>query len=223
MAPCARGRYRLGHQFRRHQGGSLDAITALGVRRSLRFTFVLFPAIFFLKRPPVPWKNLAGYGLLIGTASVRPCSRRSTPSDHEPLHVRRDCALSLVTSVLSSQAILIWSNAIGASRKCSWRDMGLIRHRPVRPAVYIASLDERHHAQVTSTGGCGARRDRSRESSSHAWRRDDTLGTWTLSLPSVAGAPDPGDLHDRPLDRAPGRTRPSISMDRASALAAGMG
>ncbi len=33
---------------------------------ALRFAFALFPAVFFLKRPAVPWKNLAAYGLLIG-------------------------------------------------------------------------------------------------------------------------------------------------------------
>ncbi|KWT66015.1 Permease of the drug/metabolite transporter (DMT) superfamily [Hyphomicrobium sulfonivorans] len=33
---------------------------------ALRFTFVVFPAILFLKRPPVPWRNLAAYGLFIG-------------------------------------------------------------------------------------------------------------------------------------------------------------
>ena len=33
---------------------------------ALRFTFALLPAVFFLKRPPVPWWNLAAYGLLIG-------------------------------------------------------------------------------------------------------------------------------------------------------------
>ena len=32
----------------------------------LRFTFALLPAIFFLKRPAVPWTNLAAYGALIG-------------------------------------------------------------------------------------------------------------------------------------------------------------
>ena len=32
----------------------------------LRFTFALLPAVFFLKRPAVPWKNLAAYGVLIG-------------------------------------------------------------------------------------------------------------------------------------------------------------
>jgi len=32
----------------------------------LRFTFALVPAVFFLKRPPVPWRNLAAYGVLIG-------------------------------------------------------------------------------------------------------------------------------------------------------------
>lgn len=33
---------------------------------ALRFVFAVIPAIFFLKRPAVPWRNLAGYGLLIG-------------------------------------------------------------------------------------------------------------------------------------------------------------
>ncbi|WP_374577942.1 EamA family transporter [Phenylobacterium sp.] len=32
----------------------------------LRFTFALAPAVFFLKRPAVPWRNLAAYGVLIG-------------------------------------------------------------------------------------------------------------------------------------------------------------
>ena len=33
---------------------------------SLRFTFVLLPVVFFLKKPNVPWSNLAFYGLAIG-------------------------------------------------------------------------------------------------------------------------------------------------------------
>jgi O-acetylserine/cysteine efflux transporter len=32
----------------------------------LRFGFVLLPAALFIKRPAVPWRRLAGYGLLIG-------------------------------------------------------------------------------------------------------------------------------------------------------------
>ncbi|WP_374533315.1 EamA family transporter [Phenylobacterium sp.] len=32
----------------------------------LRFTFALAPAVFLLKRPAVPWRNLAAYGVLIG-------------------------------------------------------------------------------------------------------------------------------------------------------------
>ena len=32
----------------------------------LRFTVVVLPIVFFLPRPAVPWRNLAGYGLLIG-------------------------------------------------------------------------------------------------------------------------------------------------------------
>lgn len=33
---------------------------------ALQFTFALFPAVFFMGRPPVSWRNLASYGLLIG-------------------------------------------------------------------------------------------------------------------------------------------------------------
>jgi O-acetylserine/cysteine efflux transporter len=33
---------------------------------TLRFFFCLVPAVFFLKRPQVPWGNLAAYGLLTG-------------------------------------------------------------------------------------------------------------------------------------------------------------
>ncbi|MCD0422878.1 EamA family transporter [Rubrivivax sp. JA1024] len=32
----------------------------------LRFAFVLLPAAFFIRRPPVPWRHLAAYGVLIG-------------------------------------------------------------------------------------------------------------------------------------------------------------
>jgi len=33
---------------------------------TLRFLFVLLPAVFFLPRPKASWRNLAGYGLFIG-------------------------------------------------------------------------------------------------------------------------------------------------------------
>ncbi len=33
---------------------------------ALRFTFSLLPAVLFLPRPAVPWRNLAAYGLLVG-------------------------------------------------------------------------------------------------------------------------------------------------------------
>ena len=33
---------------------------------TLRFTLVLLPMVFFVKRPAVPWWNLAAYGLMIG-------------------------------------------------------------------------------------------------------------------------------------------------------------
>lgn len=33
---------------------------------TLRFAFVVFPAVLFLPRPKVPWRHLAAYGVLIG-------------------------------------------------------------------------------------------------------------------------------------------------------------
>ena len=33
---------------------------------ALRFTLALLPAVFFLPRPAVSWRNLAAYGVLIG-------------------------------------------------------------------------------------------------------------------------------------------------------------
>eukprot|EP01035_Chromulina_nebulosa_P052149 gene52149-71100_t len=33
---------------------------------TLRFSVALFPAVLFLKKPDVPWRNLAAYGVLIG-------------------------------------------------------------------------------------------------------------------------------------------------------------
>lgn len=33
---------------------------------TLRFTFALLPAVLFIKRPQVPWRDLAAYGVLIG-------------------------------------------------------------------------------------------------------------------------------------------------------------
>lgn len=33
---------------------------------TLRFSFAVLPALFFLKKPDLPWRNLAAYGLLIG-------------------------------------------------------------------------------------------------------------------------------------------------------------
>lgn len=48
---------------------ALDALPPLTLA-ALRFTFVAFPAVLFVKRPPVPWRNLAAYGLLIGVGQM---------------------------------------------------------------------------------------------------------------------------------------------------------
>ena len=44
---------------------ALDSFPPL-LMAALRFATATLPAIFFFTRPPVPWRNLAGYGLLIG-------------------------------------------------------------------------------------------------------------------------------------------------------------
>ncbi len=43
----------------------LDAFAPL-LFATLRFTLAVVPAIFFLPRPAVPWRNLAAYGALVG-------------------------------------------------------------------------------------------------------------------------------------------------------------
>ncbi|MCV2367063.1 EamA family transporter [Roseateles oligotrophus] len=43
----------------------LDALPPL-LFATLRFSFAVLPAIFFLKKPDLPWRNLMSYGLLIG-------------------------------------------------------------------------------------------------------------------------------------------------------------
>lgn len=35
---------------------------------ALRFSLALFPAVLFIRRPNVPWRNLAAYGIFIGVA-----------------------------------------------------------------------------------------------------------------------------------------------------------
>ena len=37
------------------------------IMAAARFALVVFPAIFFLRKPDVPWGNLAVYGLCVGT------------------------------------------------------------------------------------------------------------------------------------------------------------
>jgi O-acetylserine/cysteine efflux transporter len=44
---------------------ALDVLPPL-LLATLRFAFVLLPAVFFIPRPAVPWPQLAAYGLLIG-------------------------------------------------------------------------------------------------------------------------------------------------------------
>lgn len=44
---------------------ALDSLPPL-LFATLRFAFALLPAVFFLPRPAVPWRNLMAYGVLIG-------------------------------------------------------------------------------------------------------------------------------------------------------------
>ena len=44
---------------------ALDHLPPL-ILAALRFSFAFLPAAFFIKRPDVPWRNLAAYGVLIG-------------------------------------------------------------------------------------------------------------------------------------------------------------
>ena len=44
---------------------ALDSLPPL-LFGALRFTFALLPAVFFIRRPAVGWRALAGYGVLIG-------------------------------------------------------------------------------------------------------------------------------------------------------------
>jgi len=44
---------------------ALDQLPPL-LLATLRFCFALLPAVFFLQRPAVPWRNLATYGMVIG-------------------------------------------------------------------------------------------------------------------------------------------------------------
>lgn len=44
---------------------ALDTMPPLWLA-TLRFAFALLPAAFFVRRPPVPWRHLAAYGVLIG-------------------------------------------------------------------------------------------------------------------------------------------------------------
>ena len=44
---------------------ALDSFPPL-LLAALRYTFAFFPAVLLLKRPNVPWRNLAAYGVLIG-------------------------------------------------------------------------------------------------------------------------------------------------------------
>jgi len=43
----------------------LDALPPL-LFATLRFSLAVLPAVFFIQRPDLPWRNLASYGLLIG-------------------------------------------------------------------------------------------------------------------------------------------------------------
>jgi O-acetylserine/cysteine efflux transporter len=62
---------------------------------ALRFFFALVPAAFFLKRPQVPWRDLAAYGVLIGAGQFGLLF----------LAMKRDISPGLASLVIQTQVI----------------------------------------------------------------------------------------------------------------------
>lgn len=75
---------------------------------ALRFTFALLPAAFVLRRPAVPWSNLAAYGLFIGAGQFGVLY----------LAMRRDISPGLASLVVQMQVFFTigLSMAIGRER-----------------------------------------------------------------------------------------------------------
>ncbi|MEW6707369.1 MAG: EamA family transporter [Pseudomonadota bacterium] len=80
---------------------------------ALRFAFALLPAVFFLRRPAVPWRELAAYGVLIGAGQFGLLY----------LAMRRDISPGLASLVVQTQVFFTigmamwWSGASMQGRR----------------------------------------------------------------------------------------------------------
>jgi O-acetylserine/cysteine efflux transporter len=80
---------------------------------ALRFIFALLPAVFFLKRPNVPWSNLAAYGLAIGAGQFGALF----------VAMKADITPGLASLVVQSQVFF----TIGLSMKLSGEKVTLVQ------------------------------------------------------------------------------------------------
>ena len=74
---------------------------------ALRFIFALLPAIFFLPRPTVPWRELAAYGVLIGAGQFGLLY----------LAMRRDISPGLASLVVQTQVFFTIGLAMWLARE----------------------------------------------------------------------------------------------------------
>jgi len=74
---------------------------------TLRFIFALLPAVFFLRRPAVPWRELAAYGVLIGAGQFGLLY----------LAMRRDISPGLASLVIQTQVFFTIGLAMWFARE----------------------------------------------------------------------------------------------------------
>lgn len=72
---------------------------------TLRFTFALLPAVFFIRRPDVPWRDLAAYGVMIGAGQFGLLY----------IAMKGDISPGLASLVVQSQAFFTVALAMGLS------------------------------------------------------------------------------------------------------------
>ncbi len=89
---------------------------------TLRFVVVVLPMVFFLKRPAVPWRNLAGYGLLIGVGqfgllfvAMNGHISAGLASLVIQMQVFFTIGLAMLLAGESLQRVQLWALALGAA------------------------------------------------------------------------------------------------------------